>query len=350
MELKQRIAAFVQLGKFLSSFEKDAPWPGYDLGITASEYDVFNGLVKTVNLYNGWFSEENVRKALSEWGNALSEANLEKWLSAYALKEPSTPKTVALILAGNLPLVGFHDVLTVLISGNKALIKLSSDDDKLIPAVLEVLTKDIQPEFAPYIQFAAGKLETFDAVIATGSDNSSRYFESYFGKYPHIIRSNRTSIAVLNGEETPEELKALGHDIFDYFGLGCRNVSKLFVPADFDLDRFFGAVFPFHSIIQHKKYANNYDYHKAIMLMNRDQLLENGFLLVKEDEQLHSPLAVLYYERYNSREDLESKLQKLEGKLQVIVGRDFVPFGKSQSPELWDYADGVDTLQFIQNL
>lgn len=350
MELKQRIAAFVQLGKFLSSFEKDAPWPGYDLGITASEYDVFNGLVKTVNLYNGWFSEENVRKALSEWGNALSEANLEKWMSAYALKEPSTPKTVALILAGNIPLVGFHDVLAVLISGNKALIKLSSDDDKLIPAVLDVLTKDIQPEFASYVRFASGKLEAFDAVIATGSDNSSRYFESYFGKYPHIIRSNRTSIAVLNGEETPEELKALGNDIFDYFGLGCRNVSKLFVPADFDLDRFFGAVFPFHSIIQHKKYANNYDYHKAIMLMNRDQLLENGFLLVKEDEQLHSPLAVLYYERYSSREDLDSKLQKLEGKLQVIVGHDFVPFGKSQSPELWDYADGVDTLQFIQNL
>jgi hypothetical protein len=350
MELKQRIAAFVQLGKFLSSFEKDAPWPGYDLGITASEYDVFNGLVKTVHLYNGWFTEENVRKSLFEWGNALSEANLEKWLSAYALPERSSPKTVALILAGNIPLVGFHDVLAVLISGNKVLIKLSSDDDRLIPAVLEVLIKDIQPEFASYIQFASGKLEAFDAVIATGSDNSARYFESYFGKYPHIIRSNRTSVAVLTGDESQEELKALGHDIFDYFGLGCRNVSKMFVPADFDLDRFFGAVFPFHSIIQHKKYANNYDYHKAIMLMNRDQLLENGFMLLKEDEQLHSPLGVLYYERYESAMDLDSKLQKLGNKLQVVVGKNYVPFGKSQSPALWDYADGVDTLQFIQNL
>lgn len=350
MELKQRIDAFVQLGKVLGQCAGSKEWSGYTHGVSQSDFDSFSQLLNQVYLQNGWFTEENVRKACLEWSRALSKENLEQWTSAYSdLNGNEKLKTIALIMAGNIPMVGFHDLVCVLISGNKALIKMSSEDDRLVPWILTYLVVHIEPEFASRIKFASGKLEDFSAVIATGSDNTMRYFEKYFGTYPHIFRGNRTSVAVLDGSETEEELNALGHDIFDYFGLGCRNVSKLFIPKDFDLDRFFGAIYSFHPIVQHKKYANNYDYNKAIMMMNQDDLIENGFLLVKEDKRLHSPLGALYVERYTDLNKVTEKLKSDENEIQCVVSKSNIPFGKSQSPELWDYADHVDTLKFLLN-
>lgn len=351
IDIKQRVAAFVQLGKFLSEFRENQPWRDYRNGVSQAESQTFNALIAQLHIYNGWFTESMVRKAIGEWAESLQQKNLEKWVEQYPLiNERSSSKTVAIIMAGNIPMVGFHDLLCVLLSGNKALIKLSSDDDKLIPFIILHLVNEIEPSLKNKIKIAEGKLESFDAVIATGSDNSSRYFEYYFGKYPHIIRKNRTSVAVLTGNESDEELQLLGNDIFDYFGLGCRNVSKLFVPADFDLNRFFKAVYSYKEMVNHKKYGNNYDYNKAVYLMNRDDLLENGFLLLKEDKSLHSPLAMLFYERYESEKKVNDFIEQNKEKIQCVVGKNGIPFGTSQSPQLWDFADGVDTMEFLTGL
>ena len=349
MKIEQRIQAFVQLGRFLNQFAEDQPWQGYETGVSQTDFDEFTKAIEGVHIYNGWFTSQEVRRAIRGIASWLNKETLENWLSKYNVNKNKTPKTVAVIMAGNIPLVGFHDAMSVLLSGNNLLAKFSSDDELLMPLVLKYLTQ-LEPEFYHRIRIADGRLNGFDAVIATGSDNSSRYFEHYFGKYPHIIRKNRTSVAVLDGSETREELTELGHDIFDFFGLGCRNVSKIFIPEDFDLDRFFGAVFGFKEIIQHKKYANNYDYHKALYLMNQDKLIENGFLLLKEDDQLHSPLGTLFYERYDHPGEVDEKLNALKDQLQCVIGKNFIPFGKAQTPAVDDYADGVDTMKFLSDI
>jgi hypothetical protein len=348
MELNQRIAAFVQLGNFFRTFEKKGEWPGYSSGISQTDFQVFNELIGYVHHHNGWFTEEMVRKALGAWGRNLTEEKMREWLDRYSLPESgSGQKTIAIIMAGNIPLVGFHDLLSVLITGNKALVKFSSDDDRLMPSVIGYLIRYIEPRFENCIRIASGKLENFDAIIATGSDNSSRYFEYYFGKYPGIIRKNRTSVALIDGDETEEELNKLGHDIFDFYGLGCRNVTKILVPDNFDLDRFFGAIFSFREIINHNKYANNYDYNKAIYLLNRFDLLENGFILLKEEKELHSPIGVMFYQRFKSKAEMNEYISNHREKIQCVVGHDHIAFGDSQKPELWDYADGIDTIHFI---
>jgi hypothetical protein len=252
-------------------------------------------------------------------------------------------------MAGNIPMVGFHDLLCVLISGHKALLKLSKDDNLLLPAVLKLWMK-IYPEGKDRVAFTDGVLKDFDAVIATGSTNTSRYFESYFSKYPHIIRKGRNSVAVLDGSESEEELTLLGKDIFDYFGMGCRNVTKLYLPADFDLNRFFQAIYGFADIVNHNKYANNYDYHKSLWLLNQDPILDNGFVLLKEDKKIASPIGALYYERYNDMNQVMQELAEKSEEIQCIVGKNQVPFGNSQCPMLHDYADGVDTMKFLQDL
>jgi hypothetical protein len=240
-----------------------------------------------------------------------------------------------------------------LASGNKALIKLSSQDKLLTPYILNKLV-EIEPAFAEQFEFIE-RLKDFDAVIATGSNNTSRYFDYYFSKVPNIIRKNRNSIAVLNGTESKEELHALGNDIFDYFGLGCRNVSKVFAPKGYKFDTFFESIEDFKSIADHHKYNNNYDYNKSIFLVNMDKHLDNGFLLVKEDERFASPLAVLYYEEYESITALDEKLVEQADQIQCIVSNESLSietlrFGQSQCPALWDYADGVDTMGFLRGL
>ena len=257
--MRKEIQAFLKLSAFLSDFltERKNALPKY------AELDA---IVEKCYLYNGWFTKDNIHKALQGIVVLLEENNLNEFCKQ--INKPKTPKTVAVIMAGNIPAVGFHDFMCVLLSGNKILIKQSSDDTFLIQFFADFL-KEVEPAFTNRISFAEGKLQNFDAVIATGSNNSSLYFERYFGKYPHIIRKNRTSVAVLSGKESRGELALLGNDIFDYFGLGCRNVSKVFVPKGYSFNTFYESIFGFAEIIQNKKYGNNHEYNRAIYLLNR---------------------------------------------------------------------------------
>jgi hypothetical protein len=333
---KQRLDAFAELGKILSSPDQQ-----------------LTDLINTTQQYNAWFTPESTANAVRAIAGMLNESKLEEWLCAYSLLPGGRISRVGLILAGNIPLVGFHDILCVLVTGNKALIKLSSQDYKLIPYILQKLT-EIQPAFKDQIEYIE-RLVDFDAVIATGSNNSSRYFEYYFSKVPHVIRKNRNSIAILNGYESSEELESFGHDIFDYFGLGCRNVSKVFVPSAYDFKNLFEGIERFKPVIDHHKYNNNYDYNKSIFLVNLDKHLDNGFLLLKEDHRLASPLAVLYYQEYDDIHRLEQELLEYADQIQCIVsasklGITTVAPGESQKPDLWDYADRVDTIAFLQSI
>lgn len=323
------------------------------LGELLSKTEQFNDIFDKAEQQNSWFTRANVIFAFKSWSEALSKNNVQQWLSQYQLPQTTSPKKILIIMAGNLPLVGFHDLLCVLVAGHKAIVKLSSDDGVLLPYLIKQM-KAFAPEWAEAVAFTDDKVTEYDAVIATGSDNTARYFEYYFGKKPHIIRKNRHSVAVLTGEETPEELQDLGKDIFLYYGLGCRSVSKLFVPQGYDFDLLFQAIYPYKDIIEEQKYANNYDYNKAVYLMSLYQLLENGFLLLKEDEHYGSPIATLFYEYYTDVDSLKKKLTTDAEKIQCVVAHNFiteeVAFGKTQTPQLWDYADGVDTLNFLLNL
>ena len=315
-----------------------------------------DSLVRRCGISNPWFIPEFTRYSLRAWGEALQPKKVRKWLETYPERGggEGAPKKVAVIMAGNLPMVGLHDLLCVLASGNEAMVKLSSQDDILIPGILEVLGS-IEPSWKERVGFADAAMKGFEAVIATGSDNTSRYFEYYFGKYPHIIRKNRNATAVVTGEETPEWFRWLADDIFLYFGLGCRSVSKLYLPEKFDpatvLQHFSGYSF----VGAHSKYANNYDYQKSIMMVNRMPFQDNGFVLLRRDVSIASPVAILNYEHYRSLEDLQEQLGFQSEQIQCTValpGRieGAVPAGRSQMPELWDYADGVDTMEFLTNL
>ncbi len=333
MQLIERINAFAKLGKFLKEIASENEQPN----------------LKKAEIENGWFTKENIKFSLNSWSEALSKKNLEQWISNYKIEE-TQPKTVAIIMAGNIPLVGFHDFISVLITGNKVLAKLSSNDKTLLPFLTQKLI-EIEPNFKNYIEFTEGKLENFDAVIATGSNNTSKYFEYYFGKYPNIIRKNRNSVAVLTGTETEEELSQLANDIFQYFGLGCRNVSKLYVPENYNFENFFKAMFNWKEIIHNHKYINNYDYNKAVYLMDSFPLLDNEFMLLKEDKGFSSPISVVFYEKYASFENISNELEEQSENIQCVVSKagikNEISFGKAQNPELWDYADGVDTLDFL---
>lgn len=348
MIISEKIKLLSKLGGILDHLAEENEWPGFDIGLSKSEYDEFAALIERVHIHNGWFTKSSVQTAFKGIAGWLSEENLRNWIQSYNLKEVR-PKKVAIVMAGNIPLVGFHDFLSVFLSGHKAIIKLSSSDQHLFKALIHYLSI-IDNRILEFIEIRERFLGEFDAVIATGSDNSSNYFESYFGKHPHIIRKNRTSVAIIDGSETKEELTELGKDIFTYFGLGCRNVSQLWIPSDFDLNRFFEAIYEYNPIANHNKYANNYDYNKAVYLMNKANLLDNGFLLLKEDFALNSPLGMLHYVRYKDSIDAEHFLQENKDKIQVIVGKNYIPFGMSQNPGLADYADGVDTMKFLEGL
>ena len=340
------ITAFDALGKVLLSIGNQKEWVGYELGVTQEEYEKLQGLVQRQFYLNGWFSEEAVLHVFKGWGAQLTKANLEQFSSGYTFAE--TPKKVGVIMAGNIPLVGFHDFLCVLLSGNAIVVKLSSDDKTLLPALIALL-KNFAPDLGERITVSETKLGEVDAIIATGSGNSMRYFESYFGHLPHVFRKNRTSIAVLTGEETKEELEALGSDIFTHYGLGCRNVSHLILPKDFELNRFFEAIITQADVVNLHKYANNYDYNKAIYLMNLEEILDNGFVLLKESEELFSPLAMLFYHRYENFSEVERYLEEHKEDIQAIVGHNYLPFGVAQCPGLSDFADGVDTMRWLNS-
>ena len=340
---------FIELGKFLSQFSENETIKNPSVLHNDLFFEDFKDLIQLSQSHNGWYTPENVYFAIQSWATALTEKNLDQWLSAYVF-EPNEPKNIGLILAGNIPLVGFHDFLSVLISGNKVLIKTSSNDQFLLPFLTQYLIA-VEPKLADNITFVEGKLENFDAVIATGSNNTARYFEYYFKDKPSIIRKNRNSVAVLNGEETREQLVALGEDIFRYFGLGCRNVSKLFVPKGYSFEAFFDAIFEYQDIIHYEKYANNYDYNKAVFLMSNFKLLDNGFLTIKEDSSYASPISSVFYEFYENLDDLQIQLTSETEQIQCIVSnnliKDSIDFGQTQRPNLWDYADNTDTISFL---
>ena len=349
MNLKQRIDAFSKLGQFMSQFSRD--------GISKIDgvlhndifFDGFKHQLKLAHEHNGWFNQDNVLFAIEGWTNLLSFDTLSRWIGNYDA-EGSKDSTVAIVMAGNIPLVGFHDFLAVLISGHRVLVKQSSNDKQLLPFLSKYL-EFVEPEFKGRIRFTEDKLDGFDAVIATGSNNTARYFEYYFKDKPSIIRKNRNSVAILSGNETEADLAALSEDIFRYYGLGCRNVSKLFVPKDYNFDHFFNAMYKWHPIINDAKYANNYDYNKAVYLMSEFDLLENGFLMIKEDQSYASPIATVFYEFYDNTEELIEKLEADQHDIQCVVSKNLIPseisFGQTQSPGLHEYADGVDTVDFL---
>ncbi len=346
MNLHERIHAFTQLGQEIQAILQENPQTHAGKALLER--------MPTLNLGNGWFSTTNIQHRFQGLAQNLSNESLTKWLAQYAIATTEPLQKIGVIMAGNIPLVGFDDFLAILISGNCFLGKTASDDAYLPLAITAILT-EIEPRFTNRIVFS-DRLTHFDAVIATGSGNSARYFEHYFGKYPHIIRHNRNGVAILDGTESDDELKALGEDIFRYFGLGCRNVSKLFVPEHYSFNRFFENIVGFgEELMMNKKYMNNYEYHKTLYLMNSTPLLDNNFVVLKEDTEIASPVGVIFHEPYTNPENLKSRIENLTSHIQVIIshssnGLNSLSFGNAQRPELNDYADGIDTLQFLIRL
>ncbi|MEQ8416484.1 MAG: acyl-CoA reductase [Imperialibacter sp.] len=336
MKLEERINAIAALGDYLKELDE------------TTKNDLF---LRAAN-ENPWFTQESLHLAWQGILNFLTKEKVTQWTSSYSFAENKLKK-VGLVMAGNIPMVGFHDLLSVIIAGHKALVKTSSQDSALIQFIINSLN-EIQPELGGRVA-VVDRLNDMEAVIATGSDNSSRYFDYYFSKVPNIIRKNRSSCAIISGEESREELLALGDDLFSYFGLGCRNVSKLYVPKSYALPTLLDAIQPFNQLLEHHKYRNNYDYHKSIMLVNGEPHLDSGFSLFRESTDLVSPVSVIYYEFYEDEAALSQKLLANQEKIQAIASHKgqypkSIPFGTLQKPELWDYADGVDTLKFLSGL
>lgn len=335
MNLKERIDLMVRLGEHILAGD-----------------ELLEAWMSRTFHNNKWFTLENQKDSANAIATRfLNRANLEKWTADYSL-EPKESKSVGLILAGNIPMVGFHDVLSAFIAGHKTQVKLSDKDPFVLLYLFELLAKWV-PESSDYFK-VVDKLKDFDAVIATGSNNTARYFNSYFKHVPNIIRANRSSVAVLDGAETADDVSALGNDIFRYFGLGCRNVSKLYVPEGYDFQFLMEGLHEFRKIVLNDKYKNNFDYNYALFEINRTPYINNGCLLLLEDASLHSRIASLHYEFYKDQADLKGKMEAIKDDLQCAVSRTgdggFIPFGKAQEPELWDYADGVDTLKFLETI
>jgi len=345
MNFKQRKNALIDLGQLLERFFDNNPQDARE----SQKFEAINELVKRAKQNNPWFTEDFVAQALLSWKSALTKVKVEQWLAKYDFPDEAS-LTIGIVSAGNIPLVGLHDMICGFISGQHLLIKQSSKDQNLMPVFAQLLLKNDKMQ---RIEFTEDHLDKFDAVIATGSNNTSRYFDYYFRAYPSIIRHNRNSVAVLNGDESEEDLKLLADDIMSFFGLGCRNVSKLYVPQNFDFDPLFKALLKYQNLINHHQYASNYEYNKAVYLMSNFSLIENGLVLLKEDENLSSPIACLNYEYYSNEDELKQNLNLQKDNIQCIVGNSDkisfaeVKFGNTQQPELWDYADNINTLDFI---
>ena len=338
MTLQERIESISELGHILRD--------SLDGKNTRYSSDL-EKLINNQQFKNGWFTPEYVRMAIKAIAGELTFGNLAAWTSRYpAIDSSEGSRNIGVVMAGNIPLAGFHDFLSVLITGNTLIAKTSSKDPDLIVFISNILG-EINPEFSKRISFTDGLLTGFDAVIATGSDNSSRYFEYYFGKYPHIIRKNRNSVAILDGRETSGELSGLGSDVFSYFGLGCRSISKVFLPEGYDAEKLKNSWAEYEMIICHNKYANNYDYNKAIFIVNRNEFTDFGFLLLRKSPGISSPVAVLHFEYYNTINNVYLEIEKMRDKIQCVVSRNDIPYGRAQSPHLWDYADGTDTVGFL---
>ncbi len=339
MNLKDRIKALVELSKVLNKDNEE-----------------LKANVLQSKLHNQWFTEENSWKMIEAIKTQfLAEDILEKWTAKYTIKDGNKIQKVGLVLAGNVPLVGWHDIMCCFVAGHTSLIKLSDKDKFLTPFFIKTLS-EIDSRTSQYFEFIE-RLKDFDAVIATGSNNTSKYFEQYFGKYPHIIRANRNGVAVLTGNETDEEIKALGADIFEYFGLGCRNVSMCLVPRDLDWERYLNIWHEGYKLYaQHNKYKNNFDHNVSLFILNKTKYMISGSLIVKEDASIASRISSMHYQYYDSQEQLRAYLQENKDLIQCVVSSDEIKdigtfrFGHAQQPKINDYADGVDTMEFLSNL
>jgi len=340
MNINERTELISEIGEFLKNYLDEK----YDNKKDDNLIE-FEKVIKKAQSNNSWFTDENIKINLTYWSKKLIKTNLNQWLSKYNLKDTSR-KNIAIIMAGNIPLVGFHDFICVFLAGHNSIIKLSSNDKYLIPFLLNLVKFP-----SDRVVYLDGMLKDYDAVIATGSDNTSRYFEYYFKNKQSIIRKNRNSIAILDGNETDEDLKSLSHDILTYFGLGCRSVSKLYVPKDYNFDSFFNSIFGYKDLINNHKYANNYDYNKAIYLMSEYKFLDNGFFMIKEGNEMHSPISTINYEYYDNISHLNEKIKQQEDNIQCVVsnikfeGR--IDFGETQNPSLNQYADNIDVMNFL---
>ena len=330
MKLQNRIELLLHLKEYLSS--------------DAEEWQTIKN---TASIHNGWFTPEFINLSITNILNEfLDETKLTNWIRHYQLDDNISPKNVGIVMAGNIPLVGFHDFLCVFISGHHQTIKLSSKDELLLKHIIEKM-QSWDNSMEEVVMFAP-MLKGCDAYIATGSNNSARHFEYYFSKYPSIIRKNRTSVSIISGNETIEELEKLSDDIHAYFGLGCRNVTKIFVPENYDFVPFLGSFNKYKYFGDHHKYKNNYDYNLTIQIMNNRFYMTNGSTLLIESEFIFSPISQLNYSFYADKETLLNTLN-YNHEIQCIVGSD-LPFGKAQIPGLMDYADGIDTMQFLLTL
>ncbi len=329
MGTEQRISLLVRLADYLQGNSEE--WQ--DIKLRAADM-------------NAWFTQGNMELAVRNICTHLLDADkLQSWIQGYTVT--ASPKRIGIVAAGNIPLVCFHDFLCGFMSGHITVLKLSSKDEILLKHIVAKLT-EWEPQVAQQVMIA-DNLKGCDAYIATGSNNTARYFEEYFGKYPHIIRKNRTSVAVLDGTETAEELGLLMDDVFTYFGLGCRNVTQVCLPKGYDITLLMEAANKYADIIHHHKYKNNFDYYLAIYLLNKVHYYSNDALLMVENTIPFSAVSVLHYRFYDDKNTLISELQNSED-IQCIVGHGQTPFGTAQCPTLTDYADGVDTMQFLTTL
>lgn len=338
MKLEKRINILSELGQRLKSPDEH-----------------LMAVMKRTEINNGWLTIENQKKAIAAIvSQFLDPDKLRAWSNQYDIADGKRRQTVGLVMAGNIPLVGFHDFLCVFISGHRAIVKLSSKDPYLFPHLLQMMAS-IDERVNDFVEIVA-QLSGYDAVIATGSNNSAKYFESYFGKVPHIIRKNRNGVAIFSGEETSKDLINFGRDVFDYFGLGCRNVSKIYVPTNYDFNPLLEALHTYNQIVLHTKYKNNFDYNYAIYLLNKIEYQANGCIILKEDSAIPSNIATLHFEYYDDLEYLYSQLVYRMGEIQVVVSSKQLPgiktvvFGEAQNPQLSEYADGVDTMEFLVGL
>lgn len=344
IKLKDRISVASSLGEQLRIWLNEIG--KYD------EPTDFENLLLKAEQYNPWFTQEYLKFSFENVITMLNEEALTEWVANYPeLYFADSDFRVGVIMAGNIPLVGFHDFLSVFITGNVFIGKLSSQDKFLLPFLADYIIKE-DNRFASKIIFTENFLKNFDAVIATGSNNTSRYFDYYFGKYPNIIRKNRNSVAFLTGDESKEDIENLGKDIFYYFGLGCRNVSKLLLPEDYSIPKLLDNWQSFDFVTQHTKYFNNYEYNRSLLLINKEPHFDNGFLILREDDSLVSPVSVLNYEFYSDKDARIRRLNIYNDQIQCIVSnenviKNAVAFGKSQSPTLMQYADNVDVINFL---
>ncbi len=346
------IGAFVKLSEVFVNL--DTKEEHKDLNIREA-IAKFSELVRNVKMTNPWFTEDYTKYALKSIGQSIQQRKIEKWLEMYPEGVYTTkPKRVAVVMAGNIPLVGFADFIAVLISGNIFVGKLSSQDKVLFRLMVDVLLQ-FCPKLSDRIVLSDSRLPAFDAVIATGSDNSARYFDYYFGKYPNIIRHNRNSVAVLHGDESREELEGIAKDVLMHYGLGCRNVSYLYVPCDYDFTPLYQVFDTYDELKEHTKYFNNYEYYRSVYLIDQEEHLDNGFVILKESNSYASPISVVHYRHYFSVQEVKDEIALNADRIQCVVSTiadfdDALKPGEAQSPELWDYADGVDTIRFLSEL